>query len=900
MGITEDLRAFITKHKVEKGKAYTNTSIGHPKVSLFIPDEKYDDFINIYGLAITNGIPLYFTEKPLEPSPLRVDLDFRFIMPENKTGIYDSTDSNSSLDKTKKYNRLYTEDDIYTIINTYFNVINKYIDVNDEANVAYIMEKPHPVEHRNKLKDGIHIIFPNIIVNNNVQHFIRKKILDIAKEMFKELPVCNDYESIIDKAIIDVNCWQMYGSKKPDCEPYRVSLIYRYINNNTIKDTYTINAADEINFIKIFSMRNKGNEETNVKIYSDYENEVNEYVKHVLPAIDVKQKTKIHNNIFAKSLNINKNYISEDELILTKRLVNECLSYSRAGNYQDWINLGWVLRNIDYRLLETWVEFSKISSSYIEGECQILWNKMRKDNMGMGTLRWWAKQDDIIKYHRIIDESIIPLIDICIRSDGAHYDVAKVVHAQYKDEFISITRDIWYRYDKNKHRWVKSREGLDLRLIFSQAICGKFIERSQHYMSVQTTDQFVKNLNDELSKKSIKIAQQLKNASYKDNIMKECRTLFIDDTFEEMLDSRTHLLGFDNGVYDLKMHMFRDGMPDDYIYHSTKINYVTYNPECAEIAEINDFFSKIFINDGVRNYVLDIIACIIDGSIAQERFYIFTGQGSNGKSRLLDFIQKTVGDYYCILPISLLTQKRVASNSAQGELERTKGRRFAVMQEPSEQDRLNIGLMKELSGNDRILTRGLYKEPTEFKPQFKMILTCNELPEVPSDDGGTWRRIRVIEFLSKFCDNPIKPNEFSMDLGLSDKFDRWADIFMSMLIERHKIINPNALHEPMEVRIATNAYKLNNDVIGQFFTEVIEVVDDPNSRIIISKIYGDFRIWAMNNVSKGKKIPDRNQIKAYFEKNRGPYPADNKGWKNLKIKKIVVEEEDVEFEEPIV
>jgi len=203
MGITEDLRAFITKHKVEKGKAYTNTSIGHPKVSLFIPDEKYDDFINIYGLAITNGIPLYFTEKPLEPSPLRVDLDFRFIMPENKTGIYDSTDSNSSLDKTKKYNRLYTEDDIYTIINTYFNVINKYIDVNDEANVAYIMEKPHPVEHRNKLKDGIHIIFPNIIVNNNVQHFIRKKILDIAKEMFKELPVCNDYESIIDKAIIE-------------------------------------------------------------------------------------------------------------------------------------------------------------------------------------------------------------------------------------------------------------------------------------------------------------------------------------------------------------------------------------------------------------------------------------------------------------------------------------------------------------------------------------------------------------------------------------------------------------------------------------------------------------------------------------------------------------------------
>ena len=63
-----------------------------------------------------------------------------------------------------------------------------------------------------------------------------------------------------------------------------------------------------------------------------------------------------------------------------------------------------------------------------------------------------------------------------------------------------------------------------------------------------------------------------------------------------------------------------------------------------------------------------------------------------------------------------------------------------------------------------------------------MILTCNELPEVPSDDGGTWRRIRVIEFTSKFCENPVKPNEFAMDLELSDKFDRWAESFISMFI----------------------------------------------------------------------------------------------------------------------
>jgi P4 family phage/plasmid primase-like protien len=476
---------------------------------------------------------------------------------------------------------------------------------------------------------------------------------------------------------------------------------------------------------------------------------------------------------------------------------------------------------------------------------------------------------------------------LCIRSDGAHYDIAKVVQAIYKDEVKTVNKTLWYHYNKDKHRWKITTEGSVLRNILSTDICKKFIERA-HYWNSQTYAEMSeeqKDLFSERAKKCLKIAQQLKNATFKDHIMRELRCLFMDEKFDELLDSRSHLLGFANGVYDLKMHLFRDGMPDDYIFHSAKINYIGYNNDLPEFEEINEFFSKIFTVEAVKKYVLDVLACTLDGSIAQERFYIFTGQGSNGKSRLLDLVQKSIGDYYCILPIALLTQKRAASNSAQSELERTKGRRFAVMQEPSDQDKINIGFMKELSGNDRILTRGLYKEPYEFKPQFKMILTCNELPEVPSDDGGTWRRIRVIEFTSKFCENPTKPNEFAMDLELTDKFDRWAEPFVSMLIERHKNINPNSIPEPMEVRIATESYKNNNDLIGQFINDRI-IVDKnaANDRINITNLYNDFRVWAAENVPKNKKRPDRNQIKAYFEKMLGAYPIDNKGWKGLKYK----------------
>lgn len=886
MGIQEELNSFISKYKAEKGKPYTNTSLGNPKTSLNIPDDKYEDFVNLYALAITKGINLHYTEKPLNPSPLRIDLDFRFAFTslENKNIDY------INIGDDKYLKRVYTSDNINTIVTNYFNIINKYINIPDDLNISYVMEKSYPSESRNKIKDGIHIVFPYVIVSNHVQHFIRQKIIDIASELFTNLHVVNDHASIIDKAIIDVNCWLMYGSKKMEIDSYRVTKIYKYVNGETILEDKKITASDEINYIKLFSMRPK--EESKVSVKQEFISEIDEYVKHVLPAVDIKHKTNIHNNIFSKSLNINKNHTSDEELSLIKKIVLECLSYSRAENYEDWINLGWVLRNIDYRLLETWIEFSKIGSSYIEGECQKLWNKMRKDNMGIGTLKWWAKQDNHHNYEEIIDKSIFPLMDICIRSDGAHYDIANLVYNIYKDDIKTINKTLWYYYDKEKHRWRITTEGSLLRIILSKEICKKFMDRSIYWSSINNNaSEEQKELNAEKSKKSIKIALQLKNASFKDSIMRELRCLFMDEKFDELLDSRSHLIGFANGVYDLKMHIFRDGMPDDFIFHTTKNNYITYNPELPEYVEINDFFSKMFTKESVKNYMLDIISCIIDGSIAQERFYIFTGQGSNGKSRLLDLIQKAIGEYYCILPIALLTQKRCASNSAQSELERTKGRRFAVMQEPSEQDKINIGFMKELSGNDRIMTRALYKEPTEFKPQFKMILTCNELPEVPSDDGGTWRRIRVVEFLSKFCDNPKKPNEFAMDLELSDKFERWAEPFMSMIIERHKGINPNCINEPMEVRIATESYKNNNDVIGQFISEKITInKEEENERMGISILYNEFRLWCYENVPKSKKRPDRNQLKAYIEKILGPSPIDQKGWRGIKIKQFDLEE----------
>jgi P4 family phage/plasmid primase-like protien len=865
----DDFKRFITRYKSEKGQGFTHTSIGQPRTSLFVPDAKLDAFYEVYKRAMMDNVPLHFTEKPTNPSCFRTDLDFKFALP---TG-----------DAPRQ--RMYLAEDVKRITAAYFSLLSSFLDAPDDHFVAYVMEKPAPLECRGQLKDGLHIVWPHLVCHSTLMHLVRKRILDSGTEVFAGIPVVNTFDVIVDSAIIDRNNWQMYGSRKPDNTAYRVTRILRYDRETaTIVDITPphIAAEDELRFVNLFSMRNK-REPT--PVFIDKAQEIDEYVRHVLPTMDDRRKNKLHLQIFSKSVNHRRNYTSDEELNLARQLVADCLSPHRAENYEDWIKLGWTLRNIDYRLADAWVQFSKFSSKYISGECEKLWNAMRMDTLGIGTLRWWAKQDNETRYNEVLESSVITLIDKC-SNEHAHFDVAKVVHALLKDDYRFTGMDMWYTFAKNKHRWVRTREGLKLQLDLSTRVCSEFMKRSSHHTNAATM--LMDDAKDNAQKRAAQlfnIATQLKKNSYKRSIMAEIKGLFSDDEFEDLLDSHPHLIGFENGVYDLRMHEFRDGSPDDYISFTTGRHYIPFDADSIEAKEIHAYMAQVFTNENVRKYFKDLLLLLVDGGIRQEKFYVFTGSGSNSKSAILNLVQKAMGEYYCILPIALLTQKRAASNAAQSELARTKGRRVAVMQEPGADEKINIGLMKELSGGDRIMARGLYKEPTEFRPQFKMIMTCNELPEVPGDDGGTWRRIRVIEFTSKFCDapSPDNPREFPIDITLLDKFDRWSDTFIAMLIDHHKRTEPTTIVEPMEVRIATESYKANNDVIGQFIGERIERVDDTKTCVQFLKAFQEFKAWAYTAVGKGKKIPDRSQFKAYLEKTFGPYPKAGNGWRGMRF-----------------
>ena len=105
---------------------------------------------------------------------------------------------------------------------------------------------------------------------------------------------------------------------------------------------------------------------------------------------------------------------------------------------------------------------------------------------------------------------------------------------------------------------------------------------------------------------------------------------------------------------------------------------------------------------------------------------------------------------------------------------------------------------------------------------------------------------------------------------------------MSMLIENHKTTDLRNIKEPLEVRIATESYKKNNDMVGQFIDETF--VKDVNAvkPMMLNTVHSAFRPWASQNIPKGKKVPEKLQVRAYMEKIFGAYP-EGKGWKGVRF-----------------
>ena len=90
------------------------------------------------------------------------------------------------------------------------------------------------------------------------------------------------------------------------------------------------------------------------------------------------------------------------------RQLVQILNPERAESYKTWIEVGLCLHNIDFSLLESWIEFSRKSPKFKEGECEEVWSNMesRDDGLNIGSLHRWARMDNRATSEELISQCI--------------------------------------------------------------------------------------------------------------------------------------------------------------------------------------------------------------------------------------------------------------------------------------------------------------------------------------------------------------------------------------------------------------------------------------------------------------------------------------------------------------
>lgn len=817
-----------------------------------VPDEKYEEFYKNYFYHVKKNESMYLIEK------INENCKFAFFL---------------DIETPKKSTYKIRCDDIkFIITKTIENIGKMFVKENDECN--YIITK------RN---DKYHVNFPNLIVNTFIAQRLCKMIIENLE---------GDIKKLIDTSVYRTGL-RLFGSKKNETEIQKEKAT---LNENELENYSSIYEIYDIDNDILISLEDtKWSEFMKLVIRRKQDTELsvlNETFKQVQSMNENATNGRDSKNIAVKGIE-NTAITKEISKLLacvkhiwSDYLQNYTLNIARIVGCQNKQGIFCYYVSINDKMCPFMGREHKRAQSpiYIEINTNGIFVKCydqdclgRKypdeglklpDNfeseyyelyLSMTTKYWKADVEINPEIKKLLEESL----------SGSHYKIAKVIYNIYKSRFRidDIKNPDWYEFDGI--RWSKTHI---MNILMSE-------ELQKYYKGIKISDtgalqdcnlqEFIQNkdkLEANLRNSLVdSIINKLENVSFKKSVMTEMFYLFksLEPNFVTKLDNNPYLIGFKNGIYDLKTQTFRTGDQNDYVTLSTGYDFIEYDEKCQEVQEIYAFLRQIIPNKKVFEYLLKVLGRSLLG-INDEHFYIFTGlSGANGKSTLINFLEYTLGDYITSADVSLLTNNRAMSSSASPDIIRLKGRRLVSFAEPEYGDTLKTGIIKAFSGGDSIIARELYKAPISFKLQASMFMCCNDLPNVSSVDGGTFRRLRVVEFKSRFCDNPTKKNEFKIDPTIKTKIKMWRPYFMSILLHYYDIYEKEVeikgkIEEPEDVKIATSKYKADNDRFNEYITECLTEVS--NGFENIKSIYNHFMRWWAENYSN-TRTPDIKELR---------------------------------------
>jgi putative DNA primase/helicase len=344
----------------------------------------------------------------------------------------------------------------------------------------------------------------------------------------------------------------------------------------------------------------------------------------------------------------------------------------------------------------------------------------------------------------------------------------------------------------------------------------------------------------------------------------------------EAFDANPMILNCKNGIVDLRTGALSQHEAGAFCTNIAGAEYDA-SKDCPKWKQ---FIEKVLPGEGAE-YLQMCVGMAAVGKVYEEAMIFMIGNGSNGKSTIANILSAVFGSYALTLQPDIITATK--DGKTPPDFAEVRGKRIVFLSETEEGDRLSTKALKRLSSNETIAARRLYSMPETFSPTHTVFYSTNHTPRIGSGDYGTWRRIKNLPFEYRFTESEKRTN-FAEEVLAEES----TGIFGWVCEGARKFIeNGCKLTTPSFVLAATEEYKANEDIIGQFVTERCVLDEDSRghvTRVGAQDLFTCYKEYCKENQCYCKPISDFNNTMITVEGVSRVNVGGKKYWTGIRIK----------------
>lgn len=204
--------------------------------------------------------------------------------------------------------------------------------------------------------------------------------------------------------------------------------------------------------------------------------------------------------------------------------------------------------------------------------------------------------------------------------------------------------------------------------------------------------------------------------------------------------NQTPLLNLKNGLFDVETCRLSPHNPE--IYSTIQLQ-VSYDPSAKCDKWINTLF-EIFKGDEEKAQTLqEFLGLCLTRETRYEKTLICIGEGANGKSVILNTLEKLIGKENCAsIPLEKLEDRHYVANLF--------GKLVNISIETCARAEVYDSLFKAIISGDSVQADLKFKDSFMFHPFCKLIFAVNNLPRVNDKTNAFFRRLLIIRFEREF------------------------------------------------------------------------------------------------------------------------------------------------------